>query len=213
MDERELQFSEERPLIGWRLFRVRRSETGFMLSAPLIHNPDFEHFPAPIIDAVCYEAHHPAPAAGCRCGLYAAIEGTLDSLSGYLVDSAHDRDPVVYAEVACTGRIFIDVRGVRAQRIAILRLATPVSPWSDPGLQAQAASQLCRRYSVELCDPDVLPQWLTSNAMPRGAPPDDAAIDLDALVRSLIPPRSMVSSMILVPAGPTASPQPGPTCG
>lgn len=46
--------------------------------------------------------------------LRAAIEGTLDSLSGYLRDSAHDRDPVVYAEVACTGRVFIDVRGVRA---------------------------------------------------------------------------------------------------
>jgi hypothetical protein len=187
MDERELQFSAARPLIGWRLFRVRRSEGGFVLSAPLIHNPDFERFPAPIIDAVCYEADHPAPAAGCRCGLYAAIEGTLDSLSGYLRDSAHDRDPVVYAEVACTGRVFIDLRGVRAQRIAILRLATAVPPRPDPGLQTQAVAELSRRYRVQICGPDVLPQWLTANAMRRGAPPDDAAVDLDALLRTLGP--------------------------
>jgi hypothetical protein len=187
MDERELQFSAERPLIGWRLFRVRRSESGFVLSAPLIHNPDFERFPAPIIDAVCYEADHPAPAAACRCGLYAAIEGTLDSLSGYLRDSAHDRDPVVYAEVACTGRVFIDSRGVRAQRIEILRLATTASPWLNPGLQAQAVTELSQRYRMEIGGPDLLPQWLTANAMKRGAPPDDAAIDLDVLLRTLGP--------------------------
>jgi hypothetical protein len=188
MDERELQFSAEQPLIGWRLFRVRRSDTGFVLSAPLIHNPDFDRFPEPIIDAVCYEADHPAPAGGCRCGLYAAIEGTRDSLPGYLRDSAHDRDPVVYAEVACTGRVFIDLRGVRAQRIAILRLTTSVSPWPDLGLQVQAVAELSQRYRVEICGPDVLPQWLTANAMPRGAPPDDAAVDLDALLRTLRPP-------------------------
>jgi hypothetical protein len=185
MDERELQFSEGQPLIGWRLFRVRRSERGFVLSAPLIHNPGFERFPAPIIDAVCYEADHPAPAAGCRCGLYAAIEGTLDSLSGYLCDSARDRDPIVYAEVGCTGRVFIDVRGVRAQRIEILLLATSASPWPDPGLQAQAVTELSERYRVQVRGPDVLPQWMTANAMQHGAPAEDAAIDLDALVRTL----------------------------
>jgi hypothetical protein len=186
MDERELQFSAERPLVAWRLFRVRRSECGFVLSAPLIHNPDFERFPAPTIDAVCYEADHPAPAAGCRCGLYAAVEGTLDSLSGYLRDSAHDRDPVVYAEVACTGRVFVDVRGIRAQRIEILRLATCASPRPDHGLQAPAVAELCRRYHVEVCGPDVLPQWMTANAMPHGAPPDGAAIDLDGVSLALL---------------------------
>jgi hypothetical protein len=186
MDERELQFSAERPLIAWRLFRVRPSECGFVLSAPLIHNPDFERFPSPTIDAVCYEADHPAPAAGCRCGLYAAVEGTLDSLSGYLRDSAHDRDPVVYAEVACTGRVFIDLRGIRAQRIEILRLATCASPRPDRGLQAPAVAELCQRYHVEVCGPDVLPRWMTANAMPHGAPPDGAALDLDAVSLALL---------------------------
>ena len=139
-----MRFPQEQPLIGWRLFRVRRSESGFVLSAPLIHNPDFERFPSRTIEAVCYEAGHPAPAPGCRCGLYAAIEGTLDSLAGYLSDSAHDRDPPIYAEVACTGRVFVDLRGARAQRIEILRLATPASPWPDPGLRAQAVAELQR---------------------------------------------------------------------
>jgi hypothetical protein len=65
MEERELQLPEEHPLIGWRLFRVRRPDSGFVLSAPLIHNPDFERFPSRTIDAICYEAGHPAPAPGC----------------------------------------------------------------------------------------------------------------------------------------------------
>jgi hypothetical protein len=90
---------------------------------------------------------HPAPAPGCRCGLYATIEGTLDSLSGYLDDSAHDDDPPIYAEVACTGRVFVDVRGVRAQRIEVVRLATSASLWPDPGVQAQAVADLSERYS------------------------------------------------------------------
>ena len=192
VEERELHFPAEQPLIGWRLFRVRRSESGFVLSAPLIHNPDFERFPSRIIHAICYQAEHPAPAPGCRCGLYAAIDGTLDSLSGYLSDSAHDRDPPIYAEVACTSRVFVDLRGVRAQRIEILRLATSATLWPDPGLQVQAVAELRQRYRVEVSGLDVVPRWVVANVMPQGAPPEDAAIDLDALVGSLgqPPPRS-----------------------
>ena len=185
MEERELHFPAEQPLIGWRLFRVRRSESGFVLSAPLIHNPDFEHFPSRTVDAICYEAEHPAPAPGCRCGLYAAIEGTLDSLSGYLSDSSHDRDPPIYAEVACTGRVFVDLRGVRAQRIEILRLATSAPLWPDPGVHVQAVAQLRQRYFVEICSHGVVPQWVVANVMAQGAPPEDAALDLDALLGRL----------------------------
>jgi hypothetical protein len=185
MQERELHFPAERPLIGWRLFRVRPSESGFVLSAPLIHNPDFERFPSRTIDAICYRTEHRAPARGCRCGLYAAIDGTLDSLSGYLSDSAHDHDPPVYAEVASTGRVFIDSRGVRAQRIEVLRLAISPSLWPDPGRLAQAAAELSERYGLEVCGLGVVPRWVIANVMPQGPPPDDAAVDLDALLGNL----------------------------
>jgi hypothetical protein len=185
MEERELLIPPEQPLIGWRFFRVRRSQSGFMLSAPLIHNPGFERFPSPTIDAICYEANHPAPAPGCRCGLYAAVDGTLDSLSGYLSDSAHDRAPPIYAEVACTGRVFVDSRGIRAQRVEILRLATSASPWPDPGQQAQALAELTSRYAVDVCGPGIVPPWVVANVRPQGAPPEDAAIDLDALLGRL----------------------------
>ena len=181
MVEWALECPEERPLIGWRLFRVRRSESGFVLSAPLIHDPDFEHFGSRTVDATCYEQDHPAPAPGCRCGLYAAIEGTLDSLSGYLRDSAHDGDPPIYAEVACTGRVFVDHRGVRAQRIEVLRLATSAS------LHAQAVAQLRELYDVDVYELDVVPAWVLENVRPKGAPPEDVAIDLDALLTSLAP--------------------------
>lgn len=187
MDERELHCPEDRPLIGWRLFRARLSDDGFVLSAPLIHNPDYELFPSRTIDAVCYDGQHPAPEPGCRCGLYAAIDGTLDSLSGYLRDSAHDSDPPVYAEVACTGRVFVDARGVRAERIEVLRLATASSAWPDLRAHEQGVQELNVRYGVDVCDLDAVPGWVDVNDLPQGRKPeaDEAAVDLDALVMTI----------------------------
>jgi hypothetical protein len=81
--------------------------------------------------------------------------------------------------------VFVDSRGLRAQRIEILQLATSASLWPDPALQPQAVAELRERYCVEVCDLGVVPQWVVANVMPQGAPPDDAAIDLDALLTSL----------------------------
>lgn len=188
MDERELHCPKEHPLIAWRLFRARRSEEGgFVLSAPLIHDPGFEQFPSQRIEAVCYDGEHPAPEPGCRCGLYAAIDGTLDSLSGYLRDSAHDQDPAVYAEVACIGRVFLDARGVRAERIEILRLAIFDADWPDAGEREELVGQLSARYRVDVHGSDVVPSWIHLNDAPRGAPPqeDEASVDLDQLITAM----------------------------
>lgn len=185
MDERALDCPPDRPLVGWRLFRVRPSARGWVLSAPLIHDPDYEEYPGRVIDAVCYERGHPAPAAGCRCGLYAAIEGTLDSLSGYLRDSSHVPAPPIYAEVACTGRVFVDARGVRAQRIEVLRLAGSSDLWADPTEYERSMGDLEARYGVAVCGPDAVPPWLLANAMSQGAPVVGASIDLDALMARL----------------------------
>jgi hypothetical protein len=77
------------------------------------------------------------------------------------------------------------VRGVRAQQIKVLRLATPAPLWPDPGLRAQAVADLRQRYRVKVCGLGVVPQWVVANVMPQGAPPEDAAIDLDTLLGSL----------------------------
>jgi hypothetical protein len=188
VDERKLDCSDGPPLVGWRFFRVRGGASAPMLAAPLIHNPEFEQFPSKEIVATCYEQDHPAPAPRCRCGLYVAVEGTLDSLAGYLLDSAHDCDPVVYAEVACTGRLFVDRRGVRAERIHILRLAASPSAWPDPDAYAEAVTALRERYGIAICDLDVVPEWVRSNVMPQGAPPSDSTVDLDALMLRLMRP-------------------------
>lgn len=187
VDERALRCSEDEPLIGWRLFRVRRSPAGFVLSAPMIHNPDFETFLSPTIEATCYEHDHAAPASGCRCGLYAVVEGTLDSLRGYLHDTAHDDDPHIYAEVACTGLVFIDARGVRSQRIEVLRLATSGSHWPDAAMHERACADLSKRYGVKIWRPEVLPPWVVTNELQRGAPHagDIYSVDLDALLAKL----------------------------
>jgi|SRR5579872_5805579 len=182
VDERSLHCSVERPLLGWRLFRVRATPEGFQLSAPLIHNPDYELFPERVIDAVCYQFDHPAPAPQCRCGLYVAIDGTRDSLQGYLVDSAHDRDIPVLAEVACTGRAFLDARGVRVQRLSVTRVATSPDAWPDLDTYERVSADLIERYDVDMCDQSEIPSWITSNVQSKGAPQADASVDLDALV-------------------------------
>jgi hypothetical protein len=182
MEERALHCPTAQPLLGWRIFRVRQTEHGFMLTAPLIHNTGFEQFPAKTIEATCYEHDHPAPAPGCRCGLYATIDGTLDSLSGYLLDSAHDLDPPIYAEVACTGRVFVDHRGVRAQRLEVVRLATATSLWPDATGKGHAVAELRTRYGAEIVDVALIPPWVLANTQPHGAPPAGATVDLDALL-------------------------------
>jgi hypothetical protein len=185
MEERELDCSHGPPLVGWRLFRVRRAADGPVLAAPLIHDPDFEAYPSRVIVARCYEHDHCAPAPSCRCGLYAAIEGTLDSLAGYLLDSAHDHDPAIYAEVACSGRLFVDKRGVRAERIEVLRLAASPSSWPGPGVYSEAVEALAGRYGLAVCGVDIVPEWVLSNVMAQGAPTADSTLDLDALVVSM----------------------------
>src|SRR5919108_284054 len=124
IEEFEFQYSPEVPLRAWRLFRVRRKGDGLVLSAPMYHDPDHPLWPNPVHEASCTEGHA-APAPGCRCGIYGAVAGTADSLPGYVVDTAYETDPWLYAEIGCSGRVFVDMRGVRAERGELLRLALP----------------------------------------------------------------------------------------
>lgn len=172
IEERELFYPPEAPLRAWRLFRVRECSDGPVLSSPMYHDPDPPPWPETGSTASCPEGH-PAPAAGCRCGIYAAVEGTLDSLPGYLLDTAYDRDPWAYAEVACNGRVFIDMRGVRSERAEILRLALPRSTFPS------ASGLLADRYRVPVGGLEDVPAWVTENRRDQGPPPDGVDLDLD----------------------------------
>jgi hypothetical protein len=173
IEERELHYTAEAPLLGWRLFRVRACAEGLVLSSPMYHDPEPPPWPEVVGEARCSE-DHPAPAAGCRCGIHAAVPGTLDSLPGYLLDTVYDRDPWAYAEVACTGRVFVDMRGVRAERAAVVRIALPESARAD-----DARRQLRRRYRVPVSGLEDVPAWVTANRRDRGPPPDEVELDLD----------------------------------
>jgi hypothetical protein len=179
-EERELRYSETAPLRAWRLFRVRGDDGSVVLSSPMYHDPDPTPWPHAKHTAVCYKGH-PAPARGCRCGIYASVAGTLDSLPGYLHDTAHDDDPWAYAEVACSGRVFVDLRGVRAEHAEILRLALAESSWPDAARLAEAKRVLSARYGVPVGGLEEVPEWVTANRRPEGPPPEDATLDLDAL--------------------------------
>jgi hypothetical protein len=171
IEEHELHYTPEAPLLGWRLFRVRRCDEGLVLSSPMYHDPEPPPWPETVGEARCYEDHR-APAPGCRCGIYAAVRGTLDSLPGYLLDTVYDHDPWVYAEVACTGRVFVDMRGVRAERAELVRIALP--------RRVEDVTRLLRqRYRVPVGGLDDVPAWVTGNRRDQGPPSDRVKLDLD----------------------------------
>ena len=180
IEERELHFARHNPLVAWRLFRVRRDDDGPLLSSPMYHDRDEPLWPRPARTATCYK-DHAAPAAGCRCGIYGAIRGTLDSLPGYLLDTAHDDDPWAYAEVACSGRVFVDLRGVRAERAELVRIALDEDCWLDEDALGEAGAALTTRYGVQVAGLSAAPDWLTTNLRSEGKPPEQATLDLDTL--------------------------------
>jgi hypothetical protein len=141
IDERELSITRGAPLHAWRLFRVRRLPDGYALCAPMIHSPAPPPWQPGYTVARCLEHDHAAPAPGCRCGIYAAIEGTLDSLPGYLLDTAYDGDPWTYAEVACSGRVSWTRAVCAARRPSSCRSSLPRGP-------SQAQTSGCARPRI-----------------------------------------------------------------
>src|SRR5262249_11284101 len=135
-------------------------------------------WPSAEAKATCHQGH-PAPSPRCRCGIYGAVAGTLDSLPGYLRDTAYERDPWAYAEIACYGRVFIDMRGVRAEHARLVRIALPGPGWPAGTGSSDAARTLRDRYGVEAGGMECAPQWLTANVRPGGAPPDSENLSLD----------------------------------
>jgi len=178
IEEQELLYSRAAPLRAWRLFRVRTCDERLVLSSPMYHDPEPASWPQAGCEATCHDDHS-APAPRCRCGIYAAVEGTLDSLPGYLLDTAHDRDPWLYAEIACSGRVFVDMRGVRAQRAEIVRLVVPEAEWSDEQEREALGRLLGERYRVPVGGLEDVPAWVTENRRDQGPPPDEVGLRLD----------------------------------
>jgi hypothetical protein len=190
IEERLLRFPRQAALHAWRLFRVRTEGKRLVLSSPMYHDDTTgltPPWPCPEAEATCYKGH-PAPSPGCRCGIYGAVAGTLDSLPGYLCDTAYEHDPWAYAEIACHGRVFVDMRGVRAEHARLVRIALPDSGWPDQAGHGKASRMLRDRYGVAVTGVECVPQWLTANVRPGGPPPDSQSLNLD-LARLDLPSR------------------------
>ena len=184
-DERELRFTRGAPLLAWRLFRVRRLSDGYWLCPPMIHSPAPPPWQTGFTVARCLEHDHPAPAPGCRCGIYAAIEGTLDSLPGYLLDTAYDGDPWAFAEVACSGRVFLDARGLRCEEALVARIALAEGSFASADERVRASQELAARYGVGVGASDAAPGWLTANSRRRGEPFGTDSVDVSVLLKTL----------------------------
>ena len=185
IDERELRFTRGAPLLAWRLFRVRRLPDGYVLCAPMIHSPAPPPWQPGSTVARCLEHDHAAPAPGCRCGIYAAIKGTLDSLPGYLLDTAYDGDPWAYAEVACSGRVFLDARGLRCEEALVVQIALVEGSFASADECVRASEGLAARYGVRVGSSEAAPNWLTANSRGRGEPFETEGVDLSVLVKTV----------------------------
>jgi hypothetical protein len=180
IEEREFTFTSAAPLRAWRLFRVRADGDDWVLSSPMYHDPDPVPWPRVATAAGCYKGHA-APAPGCRCGVYSVVRGALDSLPGYVRDTAYDSDPWAYAEVAISGRVFVDMRGVRAERAEVTRISLDMSCWPDEASLRDARRRLAERYGVPVRSLDDVPDWVVGNQRSQGPPFSDAVLDLGAL--------------------------------
>jgi hypothetical protein len=181
IEERLLRFPAEAPLHAWRLFRVRTEGKRLVLSSPMYHDDTTgltPLWPYPEAEATCYKGH-PAPSPGCRCGIYGAVAGTLDSLPGYLCDTAYEHDPWAYAEIACYGRVFADMRGVRAEHARLVRIALPGTGWPGHAAPGEASRMLRDCYGVPVGGQERVPEWLTANVRPGGPPPYGESLNLD----------------------------------
>jgi len=181
IEERLLHYSPQASLHAWRLFRLRTEGQRLVLASPMYHDDTTGRTPLwPCLEAeaICHEGH-PAPSPGCRCGIYGAVAGTLDSLPGYLCDTAYEHDPWVYAEIACYGRVFVDMRGVRTQYARLVRIALPESGWRGETARAEVSRILRERYGVPVGGAEGVPEWLAKNARLGGPPPDDESLNLD----------------------------------
>jgi hypothetical protein len=183
-DERELRFTRGAPIHAWRLFRVRRLSDGYALCAPMIHSPAPPPWQPGFTVARCLEHDHTAPAHGCRCGIYAAIEGTLDSLPGYLLDTAYDGDPWAYAEVACSGQVFLDARGLRCEEALVVQIALAEGSFVSADECLCASEGLAARYGVRVGSSDAAPSWLKDNSRGRGEPFETDSVDLSVLLKT-----------------------------
>jgi hypothetical protein len=169
IEERLLRFSPEAALRAWRLFRLRTEGKRLVLSSPMYHDdttgltPPWPYLEA---EATCYTKGHPAPSPRCRCGIYGAVAGTLDSLPGYLCDTAYEHDPWANAEIACYGRVFVDMRGVRAEHARLVRIALRDSGWPGKTAPDEASRMLGDRYGVPVPGAECVPEWLTANVRP-----------------------------------------------
>jgi hypothetical protein len=190
IDELELGFTREAPLLAWRLFRVRRRPHGYALCSPMIHSPAPPPWRPGLMVARCVEHDHAAPAPGCRCGIYGAVEGTLDSLPGYLRDTAYDSDPWAYAEIACSGRVFLDARGVRCEEALLVQIALVEESFVRADDRVSATEGLSGHYGVRVGSSDAAPAWLTENMREQGRPLDVEGVDLPGLVQTLTAEKS-----------------------
>lgn len=152
-EEHELAVPAEWPIKAWRVFDLTRDGDGVAVVPPMQSPPR----PWSKVEVAYCGSGHAAPQAQCRCGAYGVVEGQNEPLTGY-------PRGVVFAEVALSGRAFVDYRAVRAERAEVLRLVAPNVLLLE-GLGPDEPRQLLEeRYGVTVERLDTAPTWVVDTS-------------------------------------------------
>lgn len=152
-EERELLISKDQPVKAWRVFDLVMDGDTVAVSRHRCSRRlgrGHESRLPPVAQAA-------PPASNCRCGVYGVVAGQNEPLTGY-------PRGVVFAEVALSGRAFVDFRAVRAERGEILRLVAP-DVLLLQGLGPNEPRQLLEeRYGVMVESLDAAPAWVADTS-------------------------------------------------
>jgi hypothetical protein len=99
-----------------------------------------------------------------------------------LVDTAYDSDPWTYAEVACSGRVFLDARGLRCEEALVVGIALVEESFASLDDRVRASEELATRYGVRVGSSAGAPGWLKANTRGQGAPSETEQVDLSTLL-------------------------------
>jgi hypothetical protein len=154
----------DEPILGWRLWRLHRTDADELRLAPTTPRSDWE--PAVAIHATCSGAHtrlymvfnpeleatHRSPMPGCTCGIHAMKDARRVSRS--LAPAA------VIGRVAMWGRVLEHSRGWRAEfaypsrlRLTCRSRHHPFEPRGEPvtvAVDGRELVPLCERHATKL---------------------------------------------------------------
>ena len=153
----ELLIPTAQPLHAWRVFSVGVDGDQIRLF-PTASTPNSLR-PWQAEERATCSSHQAAPAADCRCGLYGVTGDLQEALAGY--KDRRSSHTLVFAEIALSGRAFVDFRAVRAEQARVLQIVVPEKLLITGFELGEPERMLTDYYGATIVGVEALPEWVT----------------------------------------------------